>query len=673
LYQDGNVWKYCPDIADVVGGTKNSLLNIASDLRDSCDLNAYISSVAGTCLDLSESVNVKLQSIISDGIASKSAVIMNVAQSIREAFSTSGIMGVIKYIKSYFDALSNVEATSDHLEFTDNTAFIPQIFLAGIIQGAITVIGAIASTVAAIASPVLSIAISLVTSLTSKLVEIFSTAHQESYAKVYDGSGNTNPFAPYGTDRRNIYTAALPVELLDWWEQVGFITFKAPVPGGYLLVGKYNDVYTSIEFHPNFTEISAANKDAIKTIFRKLLGTPQVVAPSGLENDFCAVRSGWRDNLLPLRSYFEEQISAIRNVASESGFVPGPDMTGDYAGYYHINDSSLRQNIMVHTLLWKLYNVAIEGCRRARAGITGEFLPWNFELVFGRTTQEVSYGTTITVYNYFVRRTGQYGYAGVRRDTDLIQALFDTTSDVMGTAPNALHYGDSWYNTEVSTAYFRFQVALGVDANSWTEIANAMEDDGSQPLTYESFSGQLMLLNLMGLPTPLLTKNTLLVTPKYDWTATMSVFLVLSAASFVVGFVGARLFVKAKNRLDYQRAKAAANVNKKYQNFVDDPSYDNFKAYKKAVFKANLQSAIIGGSRFSKTDYWFDSCNTISNGSILNKASAAYKNLMNLDKSNDNLSHDIDDVYNLLVSPTIRDAYRELYKLILGEYPSDNN
>lgn len=561
------IWDYENELNPLDQG-KGKITNLWSVVRDQIESSTLNQFILETCEDILGGYNnaTAVTSTIIRAAQSKYKNIRSFGNGIAHAFNRGGVYGVACYIVTYLKDITNLRNENGVMAFADNASLTPKIYLAGIVQTIVTAVTTLITVIATIFSRIAGAVLAVVGTFISQLFKVFQYDYDSTRASLNTSDKVVTPTAPYGVMQQEIpiqSVSGFNKDLDSLFEQ-GIYMFSCYIPGGCMFIGPgsfndNNEIQTvRIEVHPLIVDCSetfdwlTAKMKAMNLISASGLGSVKLHLAS-LGDGRAFAQEIMRHYANHLQDYVlsnesDDVLSAANDLIIRKRLLQNLFICGVFMSYAIVtsmmNDPSMCQFDTSHDEddFW----LAILDTNSVHCGFWAGFQAYarNFGAIPWSAGQQQGW-------RLYTREDGQY----------------DDAPSWTLISKKAIQ--------PITTAY-NINVFFNIARNDYYDNFNTLPSNAEHAIFI----------------------------PKYDAATFWAVIIASVVVTAAVAVAVAVVTVKVRKAIQAKRAENQANVQRLHQQFVDNPSAQNYKDYRKAVRKNNMWANLIGGSKYDYVNYW---------------------------------------------------------------------
>ena len=595
-------------------GVVTTVWSLLRDQMESSELNSALMAAASVLKAGVKSASDFISSL-QEWASSKYNSVKTFVSKVTSVFAEYGLVAAISYVLQYAKAGATFSLQDDDtLSFADNSQFVPQVYIAGLLTTIFTVIGSILTAIVAVFSRVVGAVLAFLTSIISSFFSKVNYDYDTATKAAVTSSSDTPSVGvlPIGGFKATLGISALDSAIQSLIND-GNNILLFQVPGGKILLGPAgyaDDEHLSvsacnIQFYPGCEDLRG-----LWSVILSEIMDPEV--PMYNVKNYQLVYEQGTSSLIGIgirKMYLtsiSNRISQLSETLGSDFVLVGDETTGVLTDD---DDATLRSIVMANTFIFMFWALGLEHMKYYSGWPENwvendSYMECFFRPILWKypdTTVMYDIGTILTAADNLgglVKYSSipwlyQYGEFHVPSTPQLLL----TTTDTDGTP---------------SDIYFRAN-GLHADPMSWLTLVDGLYNkldwsiitEGALVFSYVLGSRRLW----SGVPECLGASFTPAISiPKYDresfWAAVLITAITVTVAAGTAIAVG----ITAKRALTKLRAKHAYTVEQKYTKLIeaDDPeeSAQLYKEYRRAVFKNNFWANFIGGSKFSKVSYW---------------------------------------------------------------------
>lgn len=502
----------------------------------------------------------------------------DVIDEVIRVYNSQGAYYAMRCLVRYLQSSRDLKVVNGLLSFTDNDKYHTKVYLAGMIQGAITVASTLVSVIATVINPLIGAAVSAVGAIVTNISKlIIQKTESDRYAD-YDYLASGEMF-PYGGCQFSYIGTTTNRTIMTLMRRN--VPSNAPtmhtVPGAVVLASRARDITSGfISAHIN-SEVHLVPRTASLACLNNYISSTESIEHfyiSGSQHDYYAlIKDISVDKIVACYNSEEPlDIDGMRNLSNED------------------RDKLLRQSYKCALVYYTMYMLAmskeLNGGRSRSNALVGrvdstsvlgnvfrcayhdrpDWLPAWIDVLAGRGSLSSTMYMPLQAYMY---RTGRYG------STELLNDF------------------------------------LGVDIDN----LGGMDPDANLKLTFsfttESLSGKEMIG--LALDDPNTSRYEIsgingfsVVIPAYDSATYWLVQIAGMVAAALVATAVAITVVKVRMKVNEVNAINRAKAEQAWTNFTANPTSSNFTSYRKAARHNNLIASFTGGTVLNKCGYWDD-------------------------------------------------------------------
>ena len=571
----------------VVGGITKKVDEIISSLKESCGISDVIATISSY---YSRNGSLSTSDIKAQFDAAYTKLPGAVSSFLSQCLTVIGQSGPWGFVMALKDGWSNISsslhATSvNRYSFTDNSGFVPDIYLSGLVEGIGSAISSLVTAIATIFSRVAGVIIGVLGSGLVKVLGLWFDRNSSQYNVELDLNADLGCLPLAFCQHKIHIPSSSPAYVM--MEKHGVVYRE--VPGGILLMWIVPDGSgdACIEFHPScFVQYGAVGIDSNEELVGKF----------------------WMTD------------SQTKRVSPDRRSVQ--DVIDEY-GRSRVTDPNIYQGLTAS----EQTKVAAQSLVRA----VSWFVTWMAYVVLEHE------GWSDDVISAFSWRLTKDDVKRQPADREFTDYLSISTEAGTGQYYRAEHYGkfiiDALYvlayiddNATSATLENIINAAVATDAPNYAPGKIVVSNSGVYTIAeicnicFAEFLIKRGEIEIQSFPYEELwwqqgvdeyeyvevgSASYVLTPPSASYGKTMALTIAVGAAIAAVSVAAVYATVKIKKFIDVKSIKARTDLETKWQNMVenkDDPNAAS--AYRAAAKKYNRTWGLLTGTKYNFTDYW---------------------------------------------------------------------
>lgn len=536
--------------------------SLLSQLSKSANLSNILSNITQVIVNNDdEKANIVINTISS----SKDSSFNDPAiQAFIDSYNTSGLRGLRGTLLQFLQSTTSISSEEDHITFTQNEQFIPKSFFVGLVTGQFYTISAITQAIGAIFSYALGPIIQLGWNVIVGLFGLIDRGYDSLTLGSYDTNKN---FTSWPISVINYKTTINDLEDIayDWATMLkDYGTCTLQLPGCVFIFAKEvnsNDVY--IEMH--ITPITPETWN----VYRSTLNAFNPWT-SYLVDGYAHFYFGCTD------SNRQTYLNALWQTFSQFDFV------GSFISYTNEEGLDREEYDRRYRLMYEYgFCMAVFHLLLFFSGSSTFILkPWNSDGSSAYGSDNLSQAIE-TLINQIHSNT-----------ISSAPTWTDITSGVGFSYLFKLFY----YCTSTELDNIKYTVSPGLVYSFYTDFIHILYESASWMVDYNYLQCDPEILSFD-------IQYTFTI-PQFDRSSIVPAIVSIVLTTAAIAGIATVTVLKLRKALQSWNAKRRGRAEQAWSNYTDNPTDENYQAYRKQAFYNNILTKVTGGTKLDMTSYW---------------------------------------------------------------------